>query len=75
MHFGDLFSEFPRRAVLKVSEASLQFMPAVDVKNHQPDPHAQYEISERNRQAFRTRIQGTFQQPDECVHLRCLSFC
>ena len=37
MHFGDLFSEFPRRTVLKVSEASLQFMPAVDVKDHQAD--------------------------------------
>jgi len=28
-------SEFPRRTVLKVSEASLQFMPVVDVRDHQ----------------------------------------
>ena len=55
MHFGDLFSEFPRRTVLKVSDASLQFVLAMNVKKHQAGGRLQHELAASSRQ---TRVDG-----------------
>ena len=67
MHFRDLFCELPGRAVLKVSNPAFEFMPAMDVKDHQPCGHAEDQVAIGGWELAYARIQGGFKQ---CFHIR-----
>ncbi len=57
VHSGDLLGEFPRSAVLKVGQTPLQFVPPVDVEDHEASGDPENEIPENCRGTFQVRIQ------------------